>query len=264
MFVIYHDYEHHAILNKSIAAKVIMSVFGVYVMAPESIWKRSHDYHHKHNSKLFSSSIGSYQIITKDKFQSLTGKEKFVYLASRHPVTILFGYLSMFMLGMSLSSYISNPRKHSDSLLALILHLVISILVIFFLGWVVWLLSVIIPLFIACGMGAYLFYAQHNFPEVTFSDSPDWSYETAAMESSSFMVMSPIMNWFTANIGYHHIHHLNARIPFYRLPEVMRNIPELQKVKKTSLSLHDVWSCLKLKVWDSEQGKMVGLKSVYN
>ena len=77
---------------------------------------------------------------------------------------------------------------------------------------------------IAFAMGAYLFYAQHNFPGVTFSENNEWAYEKAAMESSSYMVMSPVMAWLTGNIGYHHIHHLNSKIPFYRLPEVMATI----------------------------------------
>lgn len=76
------------------------------------------------------------------------------------------------------------------------------------------------------------------------------------------MKMNPVMQWFTANIGFHHIHHLNARIPFYRLPEVMKAIPELQNVKRTSLSPKDILACFKLKVWDSVEGKMVGLQNV--
>src|ERR1051325_1609412 len=70
MFVIYHDHQHHAILNKSRLAHFIMTAFGIYVLAPSSIWKRSHDYHHKHNSKLFSASIGSFPIATKKKYRS--------------------------------------------------------------------------------------------------------------------------------------------------------------------------------------------------
>ena len=262
MFVIYHDFEHHAILNKSKLAHVIMAAFGIYVMAPESIWKRSHDYHHKHNSKLFTSSIGSYLIITREKFQSLSRSEKYAYLVSRHPVTIMFGYFSMFMIGMAMQSFLSNPKKHRDSLVALIVHLLLNVTVFYFFGWQVWLLTIIIPFLTGDAIGAYLFYAQHNFPGVTFSESDGWTYEKAAMESSSFMKMNPVMRWFTANIGYHHIHHLNARIPFYRLPEVMKAIPELQKVKKTSLSPKDIIACFKLKVWDPIEGKMVGLQDV--
>jgi omega-6 fatty acid desaturase (delta-12 desaturase) len=79
------------------------------------------------------------------------------------------------------------------------------------------------------------------------------------MQSSSFMVTGPIMSWFTANIGYHHIHHLNARIPFYRLPEVLRDIPELQTPKKTSLNPIEVFRCLRLKVWDVQSQRMISL-----
>jgi len=259
MFIIYHDYQHHAILNKSRLAAIIMPIYGAYVLAPQSIWKRSHDHHHKHNSKLFTSSIGSYLILTKNKFASMSKSERRAYLLSRNPIVILFGYIIIFMVGMCLGSFVSNPRKHYDSLLALLAHFVISFAVIWFLGWPAWIFAILIPFLVSSALGAYLFYAQHNFPGVVFSDNGEWCYEKAAMESSSFMDLSRVMHWFTGNIGYHHIHHLNSRIPFYRLPEVMRNIPELQDVKRTSLSIKDVIACLRLKVWDQDTNQMVGV-----
>ncbi|NNM95751.1 MAG: fatty acid desaturase [Bacteroidia bacterium] len=259
MFIIYHDYEHHAILNRSIPAKILMPVYGAMVLAPQSIWKRSHDHHHKHNSKLFTTSIGSYRVLTKNKFLSLSKKEQRAYLASRHPLTILFGYFTTFIYGMCWESFRSNPRKHYDSLLALVGHLLVSVAVIWYLGWLTWLLAIFYPFFFNGALGAYLFYAQHNFPGVVFSDNGEWCYEKAALESSSFMDLNPIMHWFTGNIGYHHIHHLNARIPFYRLPEVMARISELQHPKVTTLNPKDIIACLKLKVWDQEGGAMVSL-----
>jgi omega-6 fatty acid desaturase (delta-12 desaturase) len=95
MFVIYHDYQHHTILYQSKMAKLLFSAFGIFILAPASIWKRSHDYHHAHNSKLFTASIGSYPIMTRQRFLEVTPAEKRAYLASRHPLTILFGYFSM-------------------------------------------------------------------------------------------------------------------------------------------------------------------------
>ena len=262
MFIIYHDYQHHTILHKSAIARAIMTVFGVLILAPPSIWKRSHDYHHNNNSKLFSASIGSYPIATKSKYLAMTPGERRVYLAIRHPFTIIMGYFSMFILGMCISSFTSSPRKHFDSLIALILHAAINAALIIFAGWEVWLFASFIPFMIACAIGAYLFYAQHNFPTTAFSDNKDWKYEKAALESSSYMVMNPVMQWFTGNIGYHHIHHLNARIPFYRLPEVMNAIPELQQAKTTSLRISDVIACFRLKIWDPEQNKMTGVKGL--
>jgi omega-6 fatty acid desaturase (delta-12 desaturase) len=119
------------------------------------------------------------------------------------------------------------------------------------------LLTQLIPHFVACAVGSYMFYAQHNFPDVSFNDAAGWTYEKAAMESSSFMRTNRIMAWFTGNIGYHHIHHLNARIPFYRLPEVLKKIPELQTPKTTSLNPVEIIRCLRLKVWDVESQRMV-------
>lgn len=261
-FVIYHDFQHHSILYRSPIANTLMTIFGIYALAPTSIWKRSHDYHHNHNSKLFSASIGSYPIASKNKFKSMSPSDRRVYLAIRHPLTIIFGYFTMFIFGMCIGSFISSPRRHFDSLIALILHVAASVLIIVFLGWQAWLVTIFIPFFMAYALGSYLFYAQHNFPAVTFSGNKDWKYATAAMQSSSFMIMTPFMNWVTANIGYHHIHHLNSRIPFYRLPEAMAAIPELQKAKTTSLKLKDIIACFRLKIWDPEQGRMTGIKDL--
>jgi omega-6 fatty acid desaturase (delta-12 desaturase) len=138
---------------------------------------------------------------------------------------------------------------------------VLGTLLLVFLGIEALLLTMLVPFFIAMAIGSYLFYAQHNFPDVSFSDNAGWTYEKAALTSSSYMQMNGVMAWFTANIGYHHVHHLNSRIPFYRLPEVMKALPEMQEVKTTSLHPVDIWRCLRLKVWDVDQQRMVGLEA---
>ncbi len=259
LFVIYHDHQHQAILSRSKAAEILFTVFGMYTIAPTGIWKRSHDFHHKNNSKLFSASIGSYPIYSKEKYRSASKKEQREYLFTRHPLVILFGYFFMFFYGMILSSLLNNFRKHYDSLIALLVHIGYQVVIGWFFGWQGWLLCCFIPHFISCSIGAYLFYAQHNFPGVKFKDNADWKYELAALESSSYMKMNPFMRWVTANIGYHHIHHLNARVPFYRLPEAMEEMPELQRVTTTSLHPKDIIACLRLKVWDPERQQMTGL-----
>ena len=262
MFVIYHDHQHHTILYRSVPADILFKLYGVFILAPASIWKRSHDYHHNHNCKLFSASIGSYPIMTRQRFKQASRGERFAYLAIRHPLTIFFGYFSMFLYGMCIQSFTSAPRKHWDSLIAFILHVSASVLIFIYMGWLTWLLAFVVPFMIAFMLGAYLFYAQHNFPGVTFKEKQDWCYEGAALESSSYMVMNPFWKWVTANIGYHHIHHINSRIPFYRLPEVMATFPELQQAKTTSLNPADIIACFRLKVWDPEKKSMVGVKQL--
>ena len=129
-------------------------------------------------------------------------------------------------------------------------------------GWTALVLGQLLPHFVMDALGSYLFYAQHNFPGVSFADKDGWTYEKAALESSIYMKMNPVLAWFTANIGYHHIHHLNHRIPFYRLPEVLAAIPELQAPKTTTLRPSDIVRCLKLKVWDVAQQRMVGVRGL--
>jgi omega-6 fatty acid desaturase (delta-12 desaturase) len=257
MFIIYHDHQHNTILQDSAFGEWLMKAFGVFILAPSSIWKRSHDYHHKHNSKLYTASIGSYPIITREKFLKASKPEQKSYLRTRSPLTIALGYYSMFLSGMCLRSFRSNPDKHWDSLLALILHGVAYGALFLLGGWQTVLFAWFIPFLVATAIGAYLFYVQHNFPEVTFKSKEDWTYYEAALESSSYFRMSKVMHYFTGNIGYHHIHHLNARIPFYRLPEAMRDIPELQKAKTTSWHPRDIIASFRIKVWDPELGRMV-------
>jgi acyl-lipid omega-6 desaturase (Delta-12 desaturase) len=257
-FIIFHDFQHHTILRGSKIADVIFTAFGVYMITPPNIWKRSHDHHHNNNAKLFSASIGSFPIMTRQKFMEASKKERFEYLAVRHPINMLFAYFTTFTYGMCVQSFISNPRRHWDSLAVLIFHYTVAVLLVVYFGWLTWFLTFFFPFFLSHMLGAYLFYAQHNFPGVTFKKNVDWSYTNAALESSSFMDLNPFMQWVTANIGFHHIHHLNSKIPFYRLPEAMAAIPELQEAKVTTLKPSDIASCLRLKVWDAEQNKMIG------
>jgi omega-6 fatty acid desaturase (delta-12 desaturase) len=262
LFVIYHDQQHRAILPKSRIAEIFMRVFGMWVLSPSSIWRSSHDYHHAHNSKLRSAHIGSYPVMTKEQYKISTRGERFTYLFMRHPLTILFGYVFVFLYGMAVNPFLNNPRKHFDCLLALLLHIAIGVTLVVCSGWLSLCLMLVFPRVLACAMGSYLFYAQHNFPGVSFKDKAGWTFEKAALESSSYMKTSPVMAWFTGNIGYHHIHHLNHKIPFYRLPEVLEKMPELQNPKTTTLRPSDILHCLRLKVWDVETQTMVGVRGL--
>ena len=257
-FIIFHDYQHHTILRNSFPANVIFTLFGVYMITPPSIWKRSHDHHHNNNAKLYSASIGSFPIMTKQKFLEASRGEKFAYLAIRHPLNMFFAYFTTFLYGMCVQSFLSNKKKHWDSLVVIIVHVSIATYLFVHFGWLTWFLTFFVPFFLSHMLGSYLFYAQHNFPGATYRNNTEWNYADAALESSSFMPMNPFMQWVTANIGFHHIHHLNSKIPFYRLPEAMAAIPELQSPGVTSLKPADIVACLRLKVWDPETNKMVG------
>lgn len=239
-----------------------MRLVGIWALSPSSIWRSSHDHHHVHNSQLRSSHIGSYPVMTADQFKTSSGAKRFKYLFMRHPLVILFGYIFVFLFGMIVNPFIRSPRKHYDCLLALAGHVTLGGLIVMYFGWWAMVLTLVFPRFIAAAIGSYLFYVQHNFPGVSFKDKAGWTFEKAALESCSHLKTGPLMAWFTANIGYHHIHHLNHRVPFYRLPELYRALPELQKAKTITLHPIDILRCLRLKVWCVETQSMVGVRGL--
>lgn len=259
MFVIYHDQQHHAILARSRLAEALMRIFGILALSPSSVWRHSHNHHHSHNMKLRGSHIGSFPVMTASQYLSSPLRKRMAYLVVRHPLTIAFGYLTTFMYGMCVAPFLEEPKEHYDGVIALVVHAAIGYCLYLAWGWPGVLLTQTVPHFVMYAIGTYLFYAQHNFPDVSFNERAGWTYEKAALESSSYLRTGPLMAYFTANIGYHHVHHLNAKIPFYRLPEVMAAMPELQTPKTTSLHPLEIIRCLRLKVWDGAAQRMIGL-----
>ena len=164
---------------------------------------------------------------------------------------------------MCLRTLTKNSEKHIDALLAVVFHYGIGLGIYLLFGLQAFLLGFLLPALLSSALGAYLFYAQHNFPAAIQKDKEDWSYAFAALHSSSYIKMNALMHWFTGNIGYHHIHHTNPRIPFYRLPQVYREMEEFHHAGTTSLGPRDVYRCLRLKVWDADEGRMVGLREIY-
>ena len=262
MFIFYHDYQHGAVLRNSPLAKFIMTLIGLYTLNPPAVWKETHDYHHRNNAKLLGSAIGSYPTVTVGIWNKMKPGKRRLYAFTRHPLTMLGGYFTVFITGMCMASFIRDPKAHWMGPLAIALHVGIATLIGQTLGWDAALLGFVLPLAGGLPIGAYLFYVQHNYPDTQLKDRRNWDYYDAALHCSSMFEMSPIMHWFTGNIGYHHIHHLNHNIPFYRLPEAMEAIPALQNPGRTSWALKDIRAALRLKLWDPAQGKLVGWNGV--
>jgi omega-6 fatty acid desaturase (delta-12 desaturase) len=258
VFIVYHDFLHGAILRGSTVAKLILYPYGVLVLAPPQVWRETHNYHHAHTAQLVGSHIGSYAMVSTDMWKKMSKKDRFRYKAVRHPLTVLFGYVLVFMYGMCVGSLQKSVKKYWDSAVALLVNWTLTGVLVWKLGFATAFFAYLLPLMVACAAGGYLFYAQHNFPDMTVQPRHKWTYTRAALESSSYMELGPIMTWFTGNIGYHHVHHLNPSIPFYRLPEAMSALPELQHPGKTTLSPRDIVKCFSLKLWDPAQNKMVG------
>ena len=257
-FILAHDFQHGALLRKSRAGAAIFWLYGVLVLTPPRAWRQTHNYHHAHTSKIVGAQIGSFPVLTVEMWKRAPRGKRLAYAVARHPLNIAFGYVSIFFFGMCIASFLRDPRENWDSAVAAVLHVALVALLTWFFGPSMAVVVLVLPLAIACAVGSYLFYAQHNFPGMLIQPRQTWSFARASLESSSYMRMGPVMSWFTGEIALHHVHHLNAAIPFYRLREAMAAIPELQVEPETSLSPRDILACLRLKLWDPVAQQMVG------
>ncbi len=259
LFVIYHDFFHGAILKNSRLAYSILYLFGLVILSPATSWKTTHDHHHKHNSSKFGAEIGGFPLVTTDEYASYSYWNRFGYRIVRSPFIILFGYLTSFLINKTLVKLIRNPRENIPCGISLFLHFGLAILLSMYSVRAL-LLGMMLPLFIASALGTYIFYVQHNFPGMKRRKGKEWDYVYAALCSSSYLKLSPMMNWLTGNIGFHHVHHLNAKIPFYRLQEAMDGLVELQSPTTTTFRIVDVFRCLQLKLWDSNSEQLLTFK----
>jgi omega-6 fatty acid desaturase (delta-12 desaturase) len=182
------------------------------------------------------------------------------YRIERHPLTILAGYVTIFFFSVTLLPLLRDPLRHWDAFVVLVGHAAMIAGLWLLGGFNATFFVLLLPMSIASVLGSYMFFAQHSFKRMHILPEEAWTYYGAAMESSSYMRLNKLMQWFTGNIGFHHIHHLNVRIPFYRLPEVMDAIPELQSPVTTTLSLRDIIDCFRCCLWDEDRQRIVSYR----
>jgi len=269
-FILYHDVMHGSLLSGSRLAQVVFYPLGLLMLAPPRHWRYSHNFHHSHVGKVIdakenefpvlTSDIGSFPLMSVERWQRATAWQCLRYRISRHPLTIMCAYATIFLLVGCVNPLVRDPRKYWDGALALLLHGGLIAILWLSGGFEVALFAFILPFAIASAAGAYLFYAQHTYEGLRIMPPEEWTYFAGALESSSYMQLSPIMSWFTGNIGYHHVHHLNPHIPFYRLPEAMAGIPELQHPTVTSLRPRDILACFRANLWKISTQRMVSYR----
>ncbi len=259
-FIMYHDHMHNAILSRSRLAWIMFRIYSAFALAPPRSWKKSHNYHHGHVGKIAGPSVGAFPIMTTEMWRRASRATHAGYRIERHPLTVLTGYVTVFLISVTLLPFLKNPVRHWDSMLVLLGHGALIAFLWIVGGFDMAFFVILLPMTIASMIGSYLFFAQHSFEGMQILPAESWTYYRAAMESSSYMKLNKLMRWFTGNIGYHHIHHLNVRIPFYRLPEAMSAVPELQSPVTTTLSLHDIRACFRCCLWDEGLQRMVSYR----
>lgn len=259
-FVLYHDHMHGALLRRSKIARGLFSLYGLLVLTPPRAWRAKHNYHHARVGKIEGSEIGNFWLMTTRMWNEASRGTRIYYRFARSPWVILFAYPLVFALSLTILPLVKNPRRHWDAAISLALHGGLITGVWLWQGAATTLLAFVTPMAVSTMIGVYFFYAQHSYVGMDILPEEEWSVAKAAVASCSYLKLGPIMKWMTGDIGYHHVHHLNAAIPFYRLADAKRSIPELEDPIITTLWPRDIIRCLRLKLWDEDKRQMVGFR----
>ncbi|TYB90647.1 fatty acid desaturase [Oceaniovalibus sp. ACAM 378] len=260
LFIIQHDCGHGGFFRNRHVSDWIGRALGVLTLTPYDVWRRTHAIHHSAAGNLDKRGIGDVHTLTVAEYRALSPLWRLHYRVYRHPA-ILFGlgpgYL--FLLQNRLPLGLMRFGKYWASAMLTNLLIVAGLCAIaWFGGWRPLVLIFLPTSLVAASAGVWLFYVQHQFEETQWDSDPDWQLHDAALHGSSHYDLPPVLRWFSGNIGVHHVHHLYARIPFYRLTEVLRDHAELATTQR--LTIRESLRCVRLHLWDEESRRLLSFR----
>jgi omega-6 fatty acid desaturase (delta-12 desaturase) len=260
LFLIQHDCGHGAFFGRRGSNDWLGRALGVLTFTPYEYWRRSHALHHASTGNLDRRGFGDVDTLTVDEYRGRGRLGRLRYRFYRHPL-VLFGIGPSYLFLLRHRLPVGMMRGWKPWLSASGTNLgiaALSAVLIWAVGWKAFLLVQLPVTLIAASLGVWLFYVQHQFETTQWERQDDWSFPEAALHGSSNYVLPPILRWFTANIGVHHVHHLASRIPFYRLSEVTKDIPALASCN--TLSVRESIRTVRLVLWDEKSRRLVSWK----
>lgn len=262
IFIIFHDCGHGSFFKSKRLTLIVGTLTGLMAFTPYHKWHHDHKEHHATVGNLDKRGTGDVKTLTTEEFLKLSKWNRFMYHFYRHPL-FLFGvapFLVFIFVNRLTKKYMSRKEQLYLHLTNLALLIAIA-LMIWAIGWEAFLLIQLPIIYIASVHGVWLFYVQHQYEDVIWTHTKDWDYKMMAMEGSSYFKLPIVLQWFTGNIGFHHIHHLSPRIPNYKLPLCYKENQLFQSVKP--ITFFSSLRSLKLRLWDESRKKLVGFKTFH-
>lgn len=260
LFILQHDCGHGSLFSSKKVNDVVGRTLGVFCYTPYAYWRYMHAAHHTTNGDLDRRGLGDIDTLTLAEYNALSPLKKLQYRAYRHPLIIfVVGPFYMFVLRHRVPVCLMKDRNAWISAMATNLGiLAVAVVLSFLVGWKNFLLIQIPIVTVGAAIGVWLFYVQHQFDDTYWKVRPEWNHEDAALQGSSFYDLPKPFMWLTGNIGIHHIHHLSSRIPFYKLPKVLKAHPELKDISR--LKFVESLKCMRLALWDEASRRLISFR----
>ena len=257
IFIIFHDCGHGSFFKSRLANDIVGFITGVLTFTPYYHWRWEHSIHHASAGALDRRGTGDVWTMTVEEYLKSSRWKRFAYRLARNPF-VLFGIapVFLFLIQQRFSASKANPRERWSVywMNLAILGMAVALSSVF--GIMTYVLIQLTITMVGGGLGIWMFYVQHQFEDVYWEREEHWDFTAAALEGSSFYKLPKVLQWFSGNIGFHHIHHLSSRIPNYNLERCHKSDPIFQQVKP--ITFFTSLKSLTLRLWDEEKRRLVG------
>ncbi len=264
LFLIQHDCGHGAFFRRRNINDWVGRVLGVFTLTPYYVWRCDHATHHATSGNLDKRGVGDIDTLTVKEYMALPRRRRIAYRVYRHPLVMFgIGPVCQFLLRnrLPLGFKTAGSRFWISTIGTNVAIALVAGIMIYLIGAGPFLLVQLPITLLASSIGVWLFYVQHQFEDTFWDGSETWDAHDAALYGSSHYDLPGVLRWITANIGVHHVHHLSSRIPYYRLPQVLRDFPEFAQIRRITLMQSLV--CAKLRLWDEDQRKLVSFTEAH-
>jgi omega-6 fatty acid desaturase (delta-12 desaturase) len=262
IFILFHDCCHGSFFASRRANTILGYIAGILTFTPFEQWRRAHSIHHESVGDLDRRGVGDIWIMTVEEFSAAPRRERIIYRLVRDPFTMLIaGPLIVFVI---IHRFFRKWDRRRERISVVVSNIAIGLLILtacLTIGFRTYCLIQAPVMFIAGAAGLWLFYVQHQFEGVYWARHGTWDRLRAALQGSSYYKLPKVLQWFTGNIGLHHVHHIQQRIPNYNLQQCLDDVPALQRVKP--LTLRRSLRCLRLNLWDEKNEKLVSFRSLH-
>lgn len=261
LFMIQHDCGHGAFFRKRQTNDWVGRVIGVLTLTPYDCWRQTHAIHHATTGNLDRRGFGDIDTLTIREYQARSWWGRLKYRLYRNPL-VMFGVGPAYLFLMQQRLPVGLMKGGWKPWISAMATNVGIIAIVASVGWAIGfpaLLVVHLPIMLlAATAGVWLFYVQHQFEHTAWEGERSWNVHDAALHGSSYYDLPWPFRWISANIGMHHVHHLSSRIPFYRLPRVLNDQPELGEIGH--ITLLQSLRCIPLALWDESRSRLVSFR----